>query len=398
MRETCASCTPESVLVYVHVPFCVRKCRYCAFVSQTYSVEAVQTYMALLEQEMAWWAGQYGRLRATTVYIGGGTPSLLTPAQVARLFDALERFFDLGQVREITLEANPESVMAPGFLDTARERGVSRISLGVQSFHDHALRMLGRPHDRQKALQAAHAVRTAGIAALSLDLMWGLPGQSLEMWHDDLQQAIFLEPEHLSCYCLSLEQGTELAGCVLDNTLTLPTEECAAQMFENGCLALDQAGYEQYEIANFAQPGHICQHNWGYWTGQSYLGLGPAAVSTMHGKRWANAFSLDAYAHALAAGILGKDAEELDAHTQLHEMVMLSLRTSAGLDLSHFQARAGWDFLHCTSSIVEQLCDSGLARICSNHFSLTREGMLVSNTILATVLECMDHYASAGNM
>ncbi|GAB1408896.1 hypothetical protein MASR1M90_00500 [Desulfovibrionales bacterium] len=391
MTLTCADCMPERVLVYVHVPFCVRKCRYCAFVSHVYSPDAADRYLTLLEREMAVWAERYGCLCADTVYVGGGTPSLLTPKQVTWLFDALERFFDLGQTREVSMEANPESVCAPGFLETARDRGVSRISLGVQSLHDATLRLLGRPHDRQTVVRAVRAVRDAGISSLNLDLIWGVPGQNLNMWLDDVRQAIALEPEHLSCYGLSLEHGTLLLDQVMRQELHMPSEDCASQMFVRGCQSVEEAGFAQYEISNFARHGHMCQHNLGYWAGSSYAGLGPAAVSTMSGMRWTNASALDDYARGLAAGVSGQDVELLTSHVQAREMIMLSLRTRAGLDLEWFQAKTGCDFLRHTGSFIEQLCASDLAQVSSNHFSLTRQGMLVSDSILATLLEYVDH-------
>lgn len=390
MRQTCANYAPDGVLVYVHVPFCVQKCAYCAFSSQTYSPDAVCAYLELIQCEMALCAERFGRLRVDTVYVGGGTPSLLEPGQVGALFEALGRFFDLHAVMEISMEANPESVRTPGFLSVARERGVSRISLGVQSFSDAALRVLGRPHDRQTALHAVKAVREAGIAAVNLDLMWGLPGQELDDWSFDLRQALELEPEHLSCYGLTLEEDTLLTRWVERGDFSLPDEECAAQMFLCGCQMLEDHGYAQYEISNFARPGHTCVHNRGYWSGRSYVGLGPAAVSTMAGQRWTNARSLSDYSRQIGTRRLGQDVESIGYQTQIQEMIMLSLRTNAGLDLNRFQAKTGWDFTRRAGDIVEQLCSSGLARVSSSHFSLTKHGMLVSNSIIELLLEYVD--------
>jgi oxygen-independent coproporphyrinogen-3 oxidase len=325
-----------------------------------------------------------------TVYFGGGTPSLLEAGQIADLLQAADASFTLGADAEITLEANPDSALKSGFLRSVRGRGVNRLSLGVQSLQDDLLAMLGRPHDSRQARLAVSAARDAGFSNLSLDLIWGLPGQNFERWMDDLAGALELAPEHLSCYGLSLEEGAPLTRSVEDGSLVLPDEETCARMFLDGSKLLESQGYGHYEISNYARPGRESRHNRGYWTGQDYLGLGPAAVSTIGGRRWENPAALDEYAATVTGGEGENAMEVLSAHTRLQEMVMLSLRMHEGLGLEKFKATTGTEF-PWRHPAVEQLRSSGLVRHRDGHLQLTREGMLVSNSVIEMMLGILDH-------
>jgi oxygen-independent coproporphyrinogen-3 oxidase len=377
------------MLLYVHVPFCVRKCGYCAFHSGPFSREAAELYMQHVLREMADWGKILGRVPVESVYFGGGTPSLLEPGQIGALLEAVGTCFELSADAEITLEANPDSVLKPGFLGSVRGLGVNRLSLGVQSLQDDLLAMLGRPHDSRQARLAVHAARAAGFSNVSLDLIWGLPGQTLDRWMTDLAAAVELSPEHLSCYGLSLEDGTALTRKVEAGALTLPDEETGARMFMDGSEFLQSSGYVHYEISNYARPERESRHNQGYWAGLEYLGLGPAAVSTIKDRRWSNPLALDEYAGVVAEGIERNEMEVLTARTRLQEMVMLTLRTGAGLDLEKFKATTGTEFPWCHPA-VEQLRSSGLVRLRDGHLQLTRKGMLVSNSVIEMVLGILD--------
>ena len=377
------------MLLYVHVPFCVRKCGYCAFHSGPFSPEAATFYVREVLREMAEWGRTLGRVRIETVYFGGGTPSLLEPEQIGALLQAAGKCFALSPDAEITLEANPDSVLRPGFLDSLRGLGVNRLSLGVQSLRDDALAMLGRPHDGAQARRAVRAARQAGFSNLSLDLIWGLPGQTPVAWLEDLRAVVELAPEHVSCYGLSLEEGTPLARRVEQGELVLPDEECGVRMYLDGSEYLESAGYAHYEISNYARPGRESRHNTGYWEGREYLGLGPAAVSTIEGRRWSNPAGLAEYAAQVASGQERPGEEVLSARTRLEEMVMLSLRTSKGLDLEKFKATTEAEF-PWRHPAVEQLRSSGLACLRAGHLQLTRKGMLVSNSAIEMVLGILD--------
>ena len=377
------------MLLYVHVPFCVRKCGYCAFHSGPFSAPEAERYVGLVLNELDCRAKALGRRTVETVYIGGGTPSLLTPAQIGAILEGAASRFDLEAGAEITLEANPESALKTGFLAEVRTLGVNRLSLGVQSLRDDLLATLGRSHDAARARLAAQAAREAGFENLSLDMIWGLPGQDVSAWLADLAGIVALAPEHVSCYGLSLEEGAPLAESVVAGRLSLPDEEEGARMYLEGSAYLESQGYGHYEISNYARPGRESRHNRGYWSGRDYLGLGPAAVSTLDGRRWANPAGLDEYARTVAVGVEREGTEVLTADVRRQEMVMLALRTRDGLDLQEFMAATGIEFPR-RDPAVERLRSSGLVRLGAGRLQLTREGMLVSNSVIELVLGVLD--------
>lgn len=377
------------MLLYVHVPFCVRKCGYCAFHSGPFSAPEAERYVGLVLNELDCRGQALGRRTVETVYIGGGTPSLLTPAQIGAILEGAASRFDLEAGAEITLEANPESALKTGFLAEVRTLGVNRLSLGVQSLRDDLLATLGRSHDAARARLAAQAAREAGIENLSLDMIWGLPGQDVSAWLADLAGIVALAPEHVSCYGLSLEEGAPLAESVDAGRLFLPDEEEGARMYLEGSAFLESEGYGHYEISNYARPGRESRHNRGYWSGRDYLGLGPAAVSTLDGRRWANPAGLDEYVRTVAVGVEREGTEVLTADVRRQEMVMLALRTRDGLDLQEFMAATGIEFPR-RDPAVERLRSSGLVRLGAGRLQLTREGMLVSNSVIELVLGVLD--------
>jgi oxygen-independent coproporphyrinogen-3 oxidase len=377
------------MLLYVHVPFCVRKCGYCAFHSGPFSETAAAQFTELAVRELRTWAKRLGAVALETVYFGGGTPSLLRPGQVGTILEAAADLFHLDAGAEITLEANPESALRGGFLKTLRSVGVNRLSLGVQSLRDELLALLGRPHDSAQARRAALAAAEAGFPDVSLDMIWGVPGQDTAMWLEDLAGIAELAPGHVSCYGLSLEEGAPLTTAVRAGRAVLPDEEECARMYLEGSAFLESRGYGHYEISNHALPGRESRHNAGYWEGREYLGIGPAAVSTLGGLRWTNPLGLDDYARAVTAGCGREGAELLTPAMRRDEMVMLALRMRAGLDLEKFKAATGNEFPR-RDPAVERLRSSGLVRLDAGRLQLTREGMLVSNSVIELVLGILD--------
>jgi oxygen-independent coproporphyrinogen-3 oxidase len=379
------------VLLYIHVPFCRRRCRYCAFASLPLEGAAghreISAYLATLLGEMTLWGERLGRARVETLFFGGGTPSLLPPEALAGILERARSVFALEAAAEITLEANPESALAPGWLYGLRKTGVNRLSLGVQSLEDDVLRMLGRAHSAREAAQACDLARDAGIANLSLDFMWGLPGQgsgqSQMQWLRQLRQAVALQPDHISAYGLTLEEGTPLAEACADGRLTLPLEREQASQYLAGADFLESQGFMQYEISNFARMGFACRHNLGYWEGREYLGLGPSATSTLAGRRWTNPADPAAWRKAVRSGSPDAGAEELDLPTRLRELLLLRLRLNKGLRLQEWKALTGRSFLKDYASLIFPLQQNGLAATRRGAFRLTRSGMLVSDTILA---------------
>lgn len=370
------------MLLYVHVPFCSAKCGYCAFHSEPATAEALALYLETLLQEIASWAERLSRPALETIYLGGGTPSLLKPHQVERIIHALARHFPLAEGLELTMEGNPESLRAKGYLPAVRRAGVNRLSMGVQSLSDEDLRVLGRRHSSSQAVSAFRRARAAGFANVSLDLIWGLPGQRLKTWLDQLKAVTALGPEHLSLYGLTVEPGTPLEEQCLTRQVALPADEEQAKMFVYGTEYLESQGYLHYEVSNYARMGFQSRHNLGYWEGEEYLGLGPSAVSCIAGRRWANPADLKEYAQRTRQGTLDQEAEDLDLACQVREMLMLRLRTSRGLRLRDFRRLTGLDFMHEYESLVQALHKNELVRLREGYMRLTTTGMLVSNTIL----------------
>ncbi|MHC1752949.1 radical SAM family heme chaperone HemW [Humidesulfovibrio sp.] len=382
--------------LYVHAPFCRAKCQYCAFYSLAAGPSGPQPhslsrYLDALDAEMDRQAERYGPVSAPSLFFGGGTPSLLGGEALARVMVGLRRRFDLAPDAEITLEANPDSA-SPSFLRTARELGVNRLSLGVQSLDDAALKTLGRTHDAAQARLAFAHARAAGFANIGLDLIFGLPGQSAAAWLDTLRQALALEPEHLSCYGLTVEPGTPLAENA-DALAACPDEDSQAEMFLRGSELLAAAGFEHYEISNFARVSAgqdlRCRHNVSCWRGEDVLGFGPAAVSTMTESgfapalRWANPQSLEEWVELVHSGQSGQAGREaLSPEVRAREGLMLALRSAEGLSLDAYARSAGRELRETHAGLLVQLSAVGLATLDGERLRLTRAGMLVSNSVI----------------
>jgi oxygen-independent coproporphyrinogen-3 oxidase len=348
--------------VYVHFPFCVRRCRYCDFFSTEKKWNQVEPYLHELLREIAS-VGEAGRRPSVdSVYFGGGTPSLMSPEQAKDLLSALADSFHLSAGAEISLESNPRTVdweKLAGF----RSAGVNRLSLGMQSGEDDELQLLGRIHRFADTRQAYEDARKSGFENISLDLIFGLPGQTLPAWERSLSRALSLEPEHISLYALTLERGTELAQRVRCGELPEPEEDASADMYERTCVVLARAGYRQYEISNWARdggpsggeefPGFACRHNLRYWQNQPYLGLGAGAHGCAAGKRYANIRSVDKYIRRMKAARPRRfplssatvTSRIRTREDEMRETMWLGLRlTEAGVSRREFLDRFGVDF------------------------------------------------------
>jgi oxygen-independent coproporphyrinogen-3 oxidase len=374
------------MLLYIHVPFCRRKCRYCAFASGPFSRENMQTYVDLLVEELDFWSRRLDRPRLETIYLGGGTPSLLQADDIERILTTIFARFQVVSNIEITLEANPESANNTAYLQSLYQLGVNRLSVGVQSLDARLLHVLGRLHSPQQAIETLDKARAAGFTNIGLDFIWGIPGQSLHQWLEQLKTIATLRPDHLSCYGLTVEPGTPLEKDIQTGAFMLPAEESQSAMFLEGAALLTDQGYDHYEISNFCVPGQHSRHNTGYWQGKDYLGVGPAAVSTLGNQRWKHPEALETYALLLHQGKLGENREHLTPLTRSNEKIMLLLRTAQGVDLELLQAhRSPCDAEH-VENLVKTLGQHGLATLRGSTLKLTREGMLVSNAIIAEFL------------
>jgi len=329
--------TSETVThLYVHIPFCARICPYCAFYKERADSSQTQRFCEALLREIET-AEQRFPLQLETIFFGGGTPTALTTAQLEYLLGGMRERLDLSRLVEWTLEANPGSVSSRK-AKLLREMGVTRLSLGVQSWDDELLKLLGREHNAQQAEQSFRILRDAGFTNINIDLMFGLPGQTVDQWQATLEKTIALEPEHISTYCLTYEQDTEFFLRHARGEFRQDAD-ADAEFFEITMATLEDAGYEHYEISNYARPGFESVHNRAYWLGEDYLGIGPSAVSTIGMQRWQNVCDYRAYIDRMFSGQSPrKSSEALTPEMKRTERIALALRTCEGIAASELKS------------------------------------------------------------
>jgi oxygen-independent coproporphyrinogen-3 oxidase len=375
-----------NMALYIHFPFCIRKCLYCDFNSWAGSAISPTEYVAALMREMELCSERLEcAVSASTLYLGGGTPSLLEPRLMGRLIEAVARLFALEADAEITIEANPGTVTREK-LSAYRLAGVNRLSLGMQSFSDRMLPRLGRAHSARDGLDAFTFARDAGFANISIDLIHSLPGQDLAMWLMDLDQAVLLRPEHISAYGLAIEAGTPFHDMEQRGELALPEEEMAATMFERTSDVLQQAGYEHYEISNFAFPGFRSRHNQVYWKRGSYLGFGAGAHSFLAppfpSLRWKNQDSPESYMQAIASGILpGEELANVKKREAMAETIFLGLRMLEGVHLEQFRGEFSVTLQEVYPTEFQGLLADGLLELQKGRLRLTPRGLILSNQV-----------------
>lgn len=373
--------------LYIHIPFCKSKCIYCDFYSLPRAEDRMDRYVSALCRQLAEIAQRTTAHTVDSVYLGGGTPSYLGEKRLRRILKTVKKHYHLSRDAEITLEANPDSAGDWRALRSLRRAGMNRLSLGVQSADDGLLRTLGRPHTFAQAEEAAAAARRARIRNLSLDLIYGLPGQDLAGWKDTLERAAALEPEHLSCYGLKVEEGTPLWD--MQEKMDLPDDDAQADMYLWTVERLGALGYEQYEISNFARPGRASRHNMKYWTLCEYAGFGPGAHSDLGDVRYAYLRSLDTYCAGVEAGVsVLESSEHIPSRERDIEYVMLGLRLSQGISRQEFENRYRLPFAPI-QSVLERFRATGHAALAGGRWRLTPEGFLVSNQIIGQALEAL---------
>ncbi len=384
----------EVVGVYVHVPFCSSKCAYCDFVSYPGLRDRHGRYLEAVSREVS----LQRRGRMSSVYVGGGTPTVLPAEELARLLAVLRDHFEVDDAAEVSVEANPEG-LSRDKLEKLHGAGFNRLSLGLQSLDPDVLSVLGRSHSPAQGLEAYGAARDAGFENVAVDLIYGVPGQSMESWQATLAGVIDLDPEHVSAYCLSVEEGTALQRRILSGDLSLD-EDLAAEMMRRTSDVMTGAGYEHYEISNFARPGRRCAHNVDCWRYHDYLGLGAAAHSKLGSARFANTPDVDAYIAAFSCSGEGTDErrgpggrgrgdarvweEELSARDKVSEETMLGLRMLEGMGREHMEelwASTGEDLSHSLRDLEER----GLIE-CGDNVRLTKQGLLFANEAIVSLL------------
>ena len=362
--------------IYLHIPYCKAKCRYCDFYSAPGAHGVPQSYVDALLRELA-----KNARRPDTLYFGGGTPALLVPAQAAALIEAANPL----PGAEITLEANPDSAQDISALRQLHDAGFDRLSLGMQSADDAELRRIGRVHTHAQTVRAVENARAAGFDNLSLDLIYGLPEQTMTRWQANLDAALALAPEHLSCYGLKVEEGTPLFA--RRERFTLPDDDAQADMYFYAVETLEQFGYHQYEISNFAHDGFICRHNMKYWVGDEYLGFGPCAASDFAGRRFTIRPDLEGYIKGVTdKGQILSESELVPLRERAGEYLMLRLRTVDGIEKSEYTRSFLLPF-EPIEDILVRLQAREYAAFTSGRWHLTPKGFMLSNTILVELLE-----------
>lgn len=370
--------------LYIHIPFCRSRCIYCGFYSTT-SLALRQRYVDAVCREMKlrseWRAAKGERLQIETVYLGGGTPSQLTTDQLRQLFIYINKVYPLTS-QEITIEVNPDDVTAE-YATTLQQLGINRVSMGAQTFDEDRLHFLNRRHTAAQVSEAVSLLRQAGIRNISIDLMYGFPGETLSDWDADITRALALDVEHISCYCLMYEEGTPLYRLLQQGKVAETDEEQERLMYYHLIDRLEAAGYEHYEISNFARPGFRSRHNSSYWDLTPYIGLGAAAHSFDGNsrRRW-NVSDIGLYIEGIEGGQPCFEQELLDDDTRYNDTLTIALRTRNGLDLNTLSEH---NRNYCLSEARHYISD-GLLNLQNNHLSLTKPGLFVSDMIISDLM------------
>ncbi len=381
--------------IYIHVPFCRSKCQYCDFYSVTEKGDKLMDgYLKAICAHIKETGALAPDYKVDTIYFGGGTPTFFGAEGMASILTAIRKSFHVSARAEITFEANPDSV-SYWMLRRLKSEGFNRVSLGVQCDDDEILKKLGRPHTYGQAEKAVKTIRKAGFKNLSLDLIYGLPGQTLESWQRTLSHVLTLDPEHMSCYGLKVEEGTPLYEC--QDVMDLPDDDLQADMYLAAIEILRQKGYRQYEISNFAKREMASRHNLKYWQGGEYLGFGPDASSDFAGKRFSIVRSLPGYINGiLSGGQVLREYQEIPAKERAGEYIMLRLRTTMGISREEYEKKFLLSF-EPLEKVLEKAAARNLAITNTHgHWRLTTEGFLVSNAVISDLLLAQDASEAIG--
>ena len=388
--------TSEGVGIYVHIPFCTAKCGYCDFNSYANHEHMIPSYADTLVKDASLWVEPVGGRSVETIFFGGGTPSLNPVEEMAKILDGLRSNFDISPDAEISLEANPGS-LSTVYLLGLRGIGFNRLSIGVQSFDDEELVQLDRIHTAEDARRAFACAREAGFDNVNLDLIYGLPEQPLTAWQRTLEEALALAPEHLSLYALTVEDGTPLARDIARGRVTAPDADAQAEQYEWTQERLAGAGYEHYEISNWARPGFRCRHNLIYWQNREYLGLGAGAHSFLNGVRFSSVLLPNRYVELVDASVAARargtgemchvaGTEQITEELSISDTLILGLRLTDGIDLDAFAARYGRGVDAVHGGVIDEFVGYGLLARTATHLRLTPRGRLLSNELFQRLL------------
>lgn len=378
----------DTIGIYIHIPFCTHQCPFCAFSTVQYSRSLLDAYMVALKGEFRYLLEQYnlnGR-KLQSIYLGGGTPSLIPQKQLLEVLDLCRSVFQTPDDLEVTLEATPESIN-PQKARALLRVGVNRLSLGAQSFSDKELKLLGRNHTADQSRRAVLTAREAGFTHISLDLIYALPAQSLDQWMFSVQEALAISPQHISFYGLTLEEGTPFYEFKESGRFCFPNEEEQSFMYTTAQELLAERNFDQYEISNFSKPGYQCRHNLIYWSDGDYLGLGASAHSHMNGRRFANCFDPQEYIHRIGGnGTAVVEMEHLTSEKKAREALAFGLRRTAGSNLQETLNRYHVQLPQDFYQTLENLQSHGLLTFSSDTLKLTPKGLMVADELAATIL------------
>ncbi len=372
--------------LYIHIPFCVAKCSYCSFNSYTGLDRLQERYVDAVAIECSNVDSGGGRTPLRSVFLGGGTPSLLSTGQLKRLFGIIFSNFEIAAGAEISIEANPGTIEKEK-LETLLQCGVNRLSIGVQSFNDTELHAIGRIHSAEEARHAIENAQAIGFDNLSIDLMYGLPGQTAKSWQQNLETVLSMSVQHLSLYQLTVEEKTPLESMLKRGRVELPHEDVVADMDAITASLLAKSDFTQYEISNYARQGYQCQHNVNYWHNADYYGIGAGAVSYSHGKRIRNIASPERYCELLEEDrSVQVEKECLEREESFRETVIMGLRMNQGVSTKNLQERYGLDFKQVYGDIVKKLCAQNLLEHNNVNYFLTVKGRVFANLVMAELV------------
>lgn len=371
-----------SIGLYIHFPFCLSKCFYCSFNSQPYNPDLARRYIEAIKREMTLRARNYGLENSPlkTIYLGGGTPSILSHQVIKEIIDISTNIFKLKEGIEVTIEANPDTLDRTKLEDLMRI-GINRISIGVQSLSDKYLKATGRSHDADTARHIINTCRSVGFKNISLDLIYALPGQRLDEWLITVEEAISLSPNHLSIYGLTIDKGTIFYNRLKYGQIKIAPEEDQIDMYLTAVNMLKKAGYVHYEISNFSQPGYACKNNMLYWDRGEYLGIGAGAHSYIGNKRFSNTDSIEDYISEAGSGDIHSKIEELTREDRVVDAIIFGIRKIEGIDLDDIGRRYGIDPFLMFESTIDRLISAGTIILSSNRIKLTTKGILLADQV-----------------
>ncbi|MCT4565784.1 MAG: radical SAM family heme chaperone HemW [Maledivibacter sp.] len=376
----------KEIGLYLHIPFCIKKCRYCDFVSYNKNRVMIDAYIDALIKEMDMYGNRLEEYKVKSIFIGGGTPSILDIRKFDEIIKGLHRNFNISRDIEFTTESNP-GTLTKEKLEFYNSVGINRLSMGLQSLNNDILKFIGRIHTKEEFMENYYSARNAGFKNMNIDLIYGLPGQSLKDWEATLKGVMQLKPEHISAYSLKIEEGTAFNKLYEEGKLSLPSDEEDREMYHLAINLLSKKGIEQYEISNFSRVGYECRHNLIYWNNEEYLGMGVSAHSYKNRNRCSNTNDIKEYIDYISKHKLPIVNEELkNKKDEIAETIFLGLRLNKGLDMSSFFTRFGMSIFELYGEKIDKLVSQGLLIIENNHIKLTSYGMDISNQVFVEFL------------